>query len=197
MGMKNPGKTRERIVRVATELFANKGFDRATVDEIVAKAGVAKGTFYLYFRSKEDLIKEIAFDVMPIMAMPSLQDPYITVNYPTLESYLIHLGKEFLSFYSKGYRAELFFHMLSLRRRMPAVDEIYKQACSELLREGARRISAYIKVSFEDALISFQIFLASLIHYFHARECLDFSEEYFLKRVVRVVLHHLKLSVSV
>jgi len=195
--MKNPGKTRERIVRVATELFANKGFDRATVDEIVAKAGVAKGTFYLYFRSKEDLIKEIAFDVMPIMAMPSLQDPYITVNYPTLESYLIHLGKEFLSFYSKGYRAELFFHMLSLRRRMPAVDEIYKQACSELLREGARRISAYIKVSFEDALISFQIFLASLIHYFHARECLDFSEEYFLKRVVRVVLHHLKLSVSV
>jgi len=195
--MKNPGKTRERIVQVATELFANKGFDRATVDEIVARAGVAKGTFYLYFKSKEDLIKEIAFDVMPIMAMPSLQDPYITVNYPTLESYLVQLGKEFLSFYSKGYRAELFFHMLSLRRRMPAVDEIYKQACSELLREGARRISAYIKVSFEDALISFQIFLASLIHYFHARECLGFSEEHFLKQVVKVVLNHLRLSVSV
>ncbi len=195
--MKSPGRTRERIVNVAIKLFADKGFDKATVDEIVARAGVAKGTFYLYFKSKEDLIKEIAFDVMPIMAMPSLQDPYITVNYPSLESYLIQLGKEFLSFYSQDYRAELFFHMLSLRRRMPSVDEIYKQACSELLREGARRISAYIKVGFEDALISFQVFLASLIHYFHARECLGFSEEYFLKRVVRVVLNHLKLSVSV
>ncbi len=197
MASKSPGKTRERIVQVATELFASKGFDRATVDEIVAKAGVAKGTFYLYFKSKEDLVKEIAFDVMPIMAMPSLQDPYITVNYPTLESFLIQLGKEFLSFYSQGHRAELFFHMLSLRRRIPSIDEIYKQSCSELLREGARRISAYIKVGFEDALISFQIFIASLIHYFHARECLGFSEDYFLKRVVRVLLNNLKLSVSV
>jgi len=197
MATKSPGKTRERLVSAAMELFARKGFDKTTVDEIVARAGVAKGTFYLYFKSKDDLIKELAFEVMPIMAMPSLNDPYITVSSPTLESYLLRLGREFLDFYSNSYRAEIFFHMLSVRERMKSIDEIYRQACSELLREGARRITAYVKVGFEDALIAFQVFLASLMHYLHARECLGFSKEHYLKKTVEVVLNHLRLSASV
>ena len=194
---KSSGKTREKLVKAAMELFARKGFDKTTVDEIVAKAGVAKGTFYLYFKSKDDLIKELAFEVMPIMAMPSLNDPYITVSYPNLESYLIQLGREFLEFYSDEYRAEIFFHMLSVRERMKGIGDIYTQACAELLREGARRITAYVKVGFEDALIAFQMFLASLMHYLHARECLSFSREHYLNKVVSAVLNHLKLSASI
>ncbi|GAB6135865.1 TetR/AcrR family transcriptional regulator [Thermococcus prieurii] len=197
MATKSPGKTREKLVSSAMELFAKKGFDKTTVDEIVAKAGVAKGTFYLYFKSKDDLIKELAFEVMPIMAMPSLNDPYITVSFPTLESYLLQLGKEFLEFYSESYRAEIFFHMLSVRERMKSIDEIYRQSCSELLREGARRITAYVKVGFEDALIAFQVFIASLMHYLHAKECIGLSGEHYLRRIVKVVLNHLRLSASV
>jgi len=197
MVTKSPSKTREKIVSAAMELFAKKGFDKSTVDEIVAKAGVAKGTFYLYFKSKDDLIKELAFETMPIMSMPSLNDPYITVSFPTLESYLIQLGKEFLEFYSENYRAQIFFHMLSLRERMKSVNEIYTQSCSELLREGARRITAYVKVGFEDALLAFQIFVASLMHYLHAKDCLGFSQEHYLRKVVNAVLNHLRLSVSV
>jgi len=197
MVTKSPSKTREKIVSAAMELFAKKGFDKSTVDEIVAKAGVAKGTFYLYFKSKDDLIKELAFETMPIMSMPSLNDPYITVSFPTLESYLLQLGKEFLEFYSENYRAQIFFHMLSLRERMESVNEIYTQSCSELLREGARRITAYVKVGFEDALLAFQIFVASLMHYLHAKDCLGFSQEHYLRKVVNAVLNHLRLSVSV
>ena len=197
MSTKSPGKTREKLVSAAMELFARKGFDKTTVDEIVAKAGVAKGTFYLYFKSKDDMIKELAFEVMPIMAMPSLNDPYITLSYPTLESYLLQIGREFLNFYSENYRAEIFFHMLSVRRRMKSLDEIYSQSCSELLREGARRITAYVKVGFEDALIAFQMFLASLMHYLHAGDCLGFSREHYLKKVISAVINHLRLSTSV
>ncbi|WP_099210037.1 TetR/AcrR family transcriptional regulator [Thermococcus henrietii] len=197
MATKSPGKTREKLVSSAMELFAKKGFDKTTVDEIVARAGVAKGTFYLYFKSKDDLIKELAFEVMPIMAMPSLNDPYITVSFPTLESYLLQLGEEFLEFYSESYRAEIFFHMLSVRERMKSIDEIYRQSCSELLREGARRITAYVKVGFEDALIAFQVFIASLMHYLHAKECIGLSGEHYLRRIVKVVLNHLRLSASV
>ncbi|AHL21750.1 Transcriptional regulator [Thermococcus nautili] len=197
MATKSPGKTREKLVSSAMELFAKKGFDKTTVDEIVARAGVAKGTFYLYFKSKDDLIKELAFEVMPIMAMPSLNDPYITVSFPTLESYLLQLGKEFLEFYSESYRAEIFFHMLSVRERMKSIDEIYRQSCSELLREGARRITAYVKVGFEDALIAFQVFIASLMHYLHAKECIGLPGDHYLKRAVNVVLNHLRLSASV
>ncbi len=197
MSTKSPGRTREKIIAAAMRLFAKKGFDKTTVEEIVAEAGVAKGTFYLYFKSKDDLIKEIAFEVMPIMSMPSLNDPYITLSYPTLESYLLQLGREFLEFYSENYRAEIFFHMLSVRKRVKSIDEIYRQSCSELLREGARRITAYVKVGFEDALIAFQMFLASLMHYLHAKDCLGFSREHYLKKVVEVVLNHLRLSASV
>ncbi len=47
--------TRDRIIRAARVLVAEKGLDRTTVAEIVAEAGVAQGTFYLYFRSKRDI----------------------------------------------------------------------------------------------------------------------------------------------
>lgn len=44
---------RSEILEAALNLFSKKGFDGATVDEIAAKAGVGKGTIYLYFRTKE------------------------------------------------------------------------------------------------------------------------------------------------
>ncbi len=179
------------------ELFAKKGFDKTTVDEIVARAGVAKGTFYLYFKSKDDLIKELAFEVMPIMAMPSLNDPYITISYPNLADYLLQLGREFLEFYSTEYRAEIFLHMLSIRERVESIDQIYTQSCSELLREGARRITAYIKVGFEDALVAFQMFIASLLHYLHAKDCLGFSDEHYLHKIISIVINNLKMASSV
>lgn len=48
-------RTREKIRRAAGELIIEKGLQATTVDEIAAAAGVAKGTFYVHFDSKEDL----------------------------------------------------------------------------------------------------------------------------------------------
>lgn len=48
-----------RLLAAATKLFADKGFDRASVQEIVAAAGVTKGAMYHYFGSKDDLLSEI------------------------------------------------------------------------------------------------------------------------------------------
>lgn len=61
MAVKHP-KTQARyaeLLRVAREVFAEKGFDATTVSEIVARAGVAQGTFYLYFPSKISVIKTL------------------------------------------------------------------------------------------------------------------------------------------
>ena len=46
------------ILEAARKVFARKGFDSATVDEIAEAAGVAKGTLYLYFQSKRDIYLE-------------------------------------------------------------------------------------------------------------------------------------------
>lgn len=43
------------ILEAARKVFAEKGFHEATVDDIAAAAGVAKGTVYLYYRSKREI----------------------------------------------------------------------------------------------------------------------------------------------
>jgi AcrR family transcriptional regulator len=51
----NKKATQEKILRVALELFSTRGFYETTTRQISRKAGVAEGTLFNYFRSKEDL----------------------------------------------------------------------------------------------------------------------------------------------
>src|SRR4026207_1645049 len=50
------GAKRDRILQAAERVFASKGFFGAKVSDIAEDAGVADGTIYLYFRSKDDLL---------------------------------------------------------------------------------------------------------------------------------------------
>ena len=50
-------ETKRKIFQAATKLFADKGFDATTVDEIAAAADVSKGTFFNYFPKKEAIIR--------------------------------------------------------------------------------------------------------------------------------------------
>ncbi len=52
-------KRREHILEVATEIFSGKGYRRASVADIVEQAGIARGTFYLYFESKREVFLEL------------------------------------------------------------------------------------------------------------------------------------------
>ncbi|WP_344529767.1 TetR/AcrR family transcriptional regulator [Streptomyces albiaxialis] len=49
----------QRLLAAATRLFAEQGYDRTSVQEIVEAAGVTKGALYHYFGSKDDLLHEI------------------------------------------------------------------------------------------------------------------------------------------
>lgn len=55
---------RQRILRAAVEVFAQRGFFNAKVSEVARAAGVADGTIYLYFSGKEDLLISIFRDSM-------------------------------------------------------------------------------------------------------------------------------------
>ena len=52
-------EAKERILNGAAQVFAEKGFSRATMDDIAKKIGVSKGALYLYFKSKEQLFEEL------------------------------------------------------------------------------------------------------------------------------------------
>ncbi len=64
MARKREGDKRRRILAAATKVFAKKGYFAAKVSEIARKAGVADGTIYLYFRSKEDILVSLFDEVM-------------------------------------------------------------------------------------------------------------------------------------
>lgn len=48
-----------QILEAAIDLFSQRGFESTSVQDIAQTAGIAKGTIYLYFKSKEDLIKQV------------------------------------------------------------------------------------------------------------------------------------------
>ena len=52
-------KRRRQILDAAREVFAKRGYARSTVDDLVLEAGVARGTFYLYFDDKRDAFEEL------------------------------------------------------------------------------------------------------------------------------------------
>src|SRR5437870_4159551 len=72
---------REAILRAATDVFAGRGFFNAQVADVARAAGVAAGTVYLYFRSKDDLLVSIFERTMREaladgqQAVASLRDP--------------------------------------------------------------------------------------------------------------------------
>ncbi|MFH1675557.1 MAG: TetR/AcrR family transcriptional regulator [bacterium] len=53
---RRPDNRPDEIADAAIRIFSRKGFDNSTMDEIADAAGVSKGTVYLYYKSKEDLL---------------------------------------------------------------------------------------------------------------------------------------------
>ena len=58
-----PEDKRERIVELAIEEFSDKPYAQASISNIVARAGIAKGSFYQYFEDKLDLYRWLLLDV--------------------------------------------------------------------------------------------------------------------------------------
>ncbi len=57
--MKKGEKRKQELLQIAYRLFLSRGYEETSVDEIIEKAGIAKGTFYYYFSSKEQLLGEV------------------------------------------------------------------------------------------------------------------------------------------
>lgn len=56
-------RTRRRLLDAAEEVFAESGYHDASVTRIVERAGVAQGTFYIYFRSKLEIFEQLVGDL--------------------------------------------------------------------------------------------------------------------------------------
>src|ERR1700693_2056602 len=61
------------IITAARKVFAEKGYVAATVDEIAARAALAKGTIYLYFESKEQIYNAVLADDLEALRRLTLE----------------------------------------------------------------------------------------------------------------------------
>src|SRR5579862_581009 len=56
-------RTRATILAAAFEIFDAKGVGRTTVEDVRERAGLARGSFYNYFQTYEDMLKELAAEI--------------------------------------------------------------------------------------------------------------------------------------
>ncbi len=57
--MKKGERRKQELIRIAYRMFISKGYEHTSVDEIIEEAGIAKGTYYYYFESKEQMLEEV------------------------------------------------------------------------------------------------------------------------------------------
>lgn len=57
--MKKGERRKQELLKIAYRMFIEKGYENTSIDEIIAEAGIAKGTYYYYFESKEATLEAV------------------------------------------------------------------------------------------------------------------------------------------
>jgi len=76
-------KTRERIVRGARTLFNRHGFDEVSIEDVMSRAGLTRGVFYSYFKSKSQLYAEAITQALrepPVTRWPEIRVDFTAVD---------------------------------------------------------------------------------------------------------------------
>lgn len=57
--MKKGEKRKKELLEIAYDMFITQGYENTSVDKIIEKAQIAKGTYYYHFESKEQMLEEV------------------------------------------------------------------------------------------------------------------------------------------
>jgi len=135
-------RTRAKVVKAARRVFERDGYLNTRLADISAEAGVATGTFYTYFSSKEEVFEAVIADGGEDLIQPALS---VTSSVADAIERISATHREFLAMYKRSARLWGLFEQViamdkrfrNLRRRM--ADEILKrnaEGISELQARG-------------------------------------------------------------
>jgi AcrR family transcriptional regulator len=135
---------REAILAAALDEFSSRGFEAARLDDVAKRAGVAKGTIYLYFRDKESLFQELIRAMLtPLVGtIEALGAADVPIN--VLADQIVEL---FVREVYETRRKDVIRLMISEGRRFPKLAEFYYRevlsrviaAMRAILRRAAAR----------------------------------------------------------
>lgn len=139
MSRQTSNDKRETIIDAAFDLFRHYGYRRTSMEDIARAAGVAKGTLYLYFASKEELFEAIA-RMLAARMLEAVQEAAAR-DLPLEEQFLgvldAKLGSVWRWIYSSPHAAEL----LDPQHQLPDdvfadVDATFRSVMTKLVRKG-------------------------------------------------------------
>ncbi len=154
---------RALILKKALELFASKGYYSATTAEIASAAGIAKGTLFNYFGSKEHLLHSLVFET--ILEWADMIDPDHDGIVTREEFYgIIYKSKEWTV--NNWQFLSLYFSMVA----QPSVFDMIKSEIWEQMNPYMEKLTSFFKKEgFANAYTEVRFFLAMLdgigIHY--------------------------------
>lgn len=76
--MKKGERRKQDLLNIAYRMFIEKGYENTSVDDIITEAGIAKGTYYYYFESKDatlEAVIEMMIEKAEIVAKAALMNP--------------------------------------------------------------------------------------------------------------------------
>lgn len=162
---KDPQIRRNELINAAEELILIHGYDQTSVSDIVKKVGVAQGTFYHYFKSKDDVINAIIDRIIieikdGVENVASKKDQNAIEKILEFFSFFNNLGqnwKKFVDYFHEERNAHLH---LKFEQRVPAIilpllNRIIKQGVDEGLFN-----TKYPQV----AAVSFLLTISSIDH---------------------------------
>ncbi len=156
---------RKEILDAAFDVFAEHGFTQAKLDDVARRAGIAKGTIYLYFPDKETLFVEL----LRAAAQPVLGGLKALAASPDLpvEDVLRRVHTIFVEEILNTRRKHLLRLLIQEGPRFPAVTEFYY---GEIVRNGLATITSLARRGVQtgeladDALVRFpQLVMAPLL----------------------------------
>lgn len=131
-------KTRKSILQAVEKLLLKKHIDKTTVSEIVREAGVAKGTFYLYFDSKDELAWSLVAEGMRAFNEEMEQLALAPVSKQTIVDFvsrLVELAVKNQKLY-KVIHHETFLQFLDYSNRQQELEEYYVNIFKQWLDRG-------------------------------------------------------------
>jgi AcrR family transcriptional regulator len=155
---------RRQIMDGAREVFLAQGFDAASMGEIARKAGVSKGTLYVYFDSKERLFEAIAHEECGAQAEGVFSlDPADH----DVEAVLTRLGRSFVKFKCRPGAMSHLRTVIAISERMPEIGrEFYETGPAK----GVAKVRHYLEsqvvagiLAIEDCEVAAAQFLESCL----------------------------------
>ncbi len=131
-----PEERREQILEAAMRLFAEKGFDRTTVDDIAEACGIAPGLVYHYFDSKTAILQAL---IDRHSFLPMMQEVLSKPPRPTIEATLTELAEAFWKMLESKRAFALMLH--GEMHHNPEVSRLV----GEMSKMGAKMVADYLR----------------------------------------------------